>query len=189
MIIFDKIYTNPMKRLSLLAILGFLFTACNNNSLLIDSSSVGPLKQSTFIYELPELFAGDSLAARRNQGDSLVGEVEIYDAKGNMRMIVFPKDERDPKSTLSYLRIIDPKFTSKDGLGPSSTFGQFKNTHQVAGIDNAINAVVISFEDTPWYITIDKKELPENIRYDYASKIEVAQIPEEAKIKYFFYSW
>ncbi len=178
-----------MKRLFFFAISGFFLNACNNNSLLIDSSSVGPLKQTSFIHELPELFAGDSLVARRNQGDSLVGEVEIYDPKGNMRMIVFSKDERDPKSTLSYLRIMDPKYTTKDGLGVSSTFGQFKQSHEIAGIDNAINAVVVSFKDTPWYITIDKKELPENVRYDYSSKIEVAQIPEEAKIKYFFYTW
>lgn len=189
MIIFDKIYQNPMKRLFLFAILGLVLNACNNNNLLIDRSSAGPLQESSFIYELPELFAGDSLAARKNQGDSLIGEVEIYDPKGNVRMIVFPKDERDPKSTLSYLRIIDPKYTTKDGLGVSSTFGQFKQSHEIAGIDNAINAVVVSFKNVPWYITIDKKELPENIRYDYASKIEVAQIPEEAKIKYFFYTW
>ena len=178
-----------MKRLFLFALLSFVLNACNDSSLLIDSTSVGPLTQASHIYELPKLFAGDSLAARRIEGDSLIGEVELYDKQGNLRMIVFPTDENDPKSTLSYLRIIDPKFTTKDGLGAASTFGEFKDKHQVAGIDNAINAVVVSFKDMPWYITIDKKELPENIRYDYASKIEIAQIPQEAKIKYFFYTW
>ena len=82
-----------------------------------------------------------------------------------------------------------PKFTTKNGIGAGSTFGTPKNNHEVDGLDNAINAVVVSFKDTPWYVTIDKKELPENIRYDYASKIELAQIPDEAKIKYFFYTW
>ncbi|HBB49240.1 MAG TPA: hypothetical protein DCZ44_06370 [Flavobacteriaceae bacterium] len=189
MIIFDKIYQNPMNRLILVAILSFILNACSDNSFIINDTSVGPLTDNTHIYELPQLFKGDSLAARRIEGDSLIGEVELYDTNGNVRMIVFPKDETDPKSTLSYLRIIDPKFTTKDGLGVASTFGAFKSRCEVAGLDNAINAVVISFKDTPWYITIDKKELPENVRYNYASKIELAQIPDEAKIKYFFYSW
>ncbi|MGB1411319.1 MAG: hypothetical protein ACPG59_07220, partial [Flavobacteriaceae bacterium] len=98
-------------------------------------------------------------------------------------------DGDDPTSKIAYVRIVDPQFTTQSGIGPSSTFGQIKDLYQVEGIDNAINSVVISFKDAPWYITIDKKELPENIRYDFASKIEQAQIPGEAKIKYFIYSW
>ena len=178
-----------MKRLIPVAILSFILNACSDNSLLISDETVGPLSQTTSLHELQILFQTDSLAARRTTGDSLIGEVEIYDPQGNVRMIVFPQDETDPKSSLSYLRLIDPKFTTKDGLGTSSTFGAFKNRHEVSGIDNAINAVVVSFKDSPWYITIDKMELPENIRYDYASKIELAQIPDEAIIKYFFYTW
>lgn len=178
-----------MKRLYFHAILALIFSACNDNSLIIDDTSVGPLMQTTRVFELPQLFPGDSLAGRRIKGDSLTGEVELYDAQGKMRMIIFPKDETDPKSELSYARIIDPKFTTKNGIGAGSTFGTLKNNHEVDGLDNAINAVVVSFKDTPWYVTIDKKELPENIRYDYASKIELAQIPDEAKIKYFFYTW
>lgn len=178
-----------MTRLFLMAILSLILNACSDNSLLISDKTVGPLSQTTSLHELQKLFQTDSLAGRRTTGDSLIGEVEIYDPQGKMRMIVFPQDETNPKSRLSYLRLIDPKFTTKDGLGASSTFGDFKNRHQVSGIDNAINAVVVSFKDSPWYITIDKMELPENIRYDYASKIELAQIPEEAKIKYFFYTW
>lgn len=178
-----------MKRLILVAILSLILNACSDNSFTINDTSVGPLSQSTHLYELTQLFKGDSLAARRIEGDSLIGEVEVFDPSGNVRMIIFPNDENDPKSTLSYLRIIDPKFTTKDGLGAASTFGAFKNKYEVDGLDNAINAVVVSFKDAPWYITIDKKELPENVRYDYARKIELAQIPNEAKIKYFFYSW
>ncbi len=178
-----------MKRLFFIANLALVFWACEDNSMMIDDTSVGPLRHSSRIFELPDLFPGDSLAGRRKQGDSLIGEVELYDANGKLRMIIFPEDETDPKSELSYARIIDPKFTTKNGLGVASTFGALKKNHEVNSLDNAINAVVVSFKDTPWYVTIDKKELPENIRYDYASKIELAQIPDEAKIKYFFYTW
>ena len=177
-----------MKRLYFPVILALVFSACNDNAMIIDDTSVGPLMETTRVFELAKLFPGDSLAGRRIEGDSLIGEVELYDAEGKIRLIIFPKDETDPKSELSYARIIDPKFTTKNGIG-ASTFGALKNQYEVDGLDNAINAVVVSFKDTPWYVTIDKKELPENIRYDYASKIELAQIPDEAKIKYFFYTW
>jgi hypothetical protein len=178
-----------MKRLYFPVILALVFNACNDNAMIIDDTSVGPLMETTRVFELAKLFPGDSLAGRRIEGDSLIGEVELYDAEGKIRLIIFPKDETDPKSELSYARIIDPKFTTKNGIGAASTFGALKNQYEVDGLDNAINAVVVSFKDKPWYVTIDKKELPENIRYDYASKIELAQIPDEAKIKYFFYTW
>ena len=178
-----------MKRLYFPVILALVFSACNDNAMIIDDTSVGPLIETTRVFELAKLFPGDSLAGRRIEGDSLIGEVELYDAEGKIRLIIFPKDETDPKSELSYARIIDPKFTTKNGIGAASTFGALKNQYEVDGLNNAINAVVVSFKDTPWYVTIDKKELPENIRYDYASKIELAQIPDEAKIKYFFYTW
>jgi len=178
-----------MKRLYFPVILALVFSACTDDAMIIDDTSVGPLMETTRVFELAKLFPGDSLAGRRIEGDSLIGEVELYDAEGKIRLIIFPKDETDPKSELSYARIIDPKFTTKNGIGAASTFGALKNQYEVDGLDNAINAVVVSFKDTPWYVTIDKKELPENIRYDYASKIELAQIPDEAKIKYFFYTW
>ena len=178
-----------MKRLYFPVILALVFSSCNDNAMIIDDTSVGPLMETTRVFELAKLFPGDSLAGRRIEGDSLIGEVELYDAEGKIRLIIFPKDETDPKSELSYARIIDPKFTTKNGIGAASTFGALKNQYEVDGLDNAINAVVVSFKDTPWYVTIDKKELPENIRYDYARKIELAQIPDEAKIKYFFYTW
>ncbi len=178
-----------MKRIYFPVILALVFSACNDNAMIIDDTSVGPLIETTRVFELAKLFPGDSLAGRRIEGDSLIGEVELYDAEGKIRLIIFPKDETDPKSELSYARIIDPKFTTKNGIGAASTFGALKNQYEVDGLNNAINAVVVSFKDTPWYVTIDKKELPENIRYDYASKIELAQIPDEAKIKYFFYTW
>ena len=178
-----------MKPLFALAILGLLFNACSDATLRIDNHAVGPISSATSLAEVAALFPNDSLAGRRNTQDSLVGEVELYDAQGTLRMIIFPKDENDPKSTISFLRIVDPQFTTKEGLGVASSFGDLKKVLEITGVDNAINAVVVYFKDTPWYVSIDKKELPENIRYDYERNIEQAQIPEDAKIKYFFYAW
>jgi hypothetical protein len=37
--------------------------------------------------------------------------------------------------------------------------------------------------------TIDKKELPANLRFDVKANIDPIQIPEKAKIKYFMLHW
>jgi len=38
------------------------------------------------------------------------------------------------------------------------------------------------------YFTIDKEELPENLRFS-TSDIEAVQIPDDAKIKYLMLGW
>ena len=39
------------------------------------------------------------------------------------------------------------------------------------------------------FFTIDKKELPSELRFDMSKKIEVTNIPDSAKIKYFMVGW
>jgi hypothetical protein len=39
------------------------------------------------------------------------------------------------------------------------------------------------------YVTIDKKELPAELRYDTQARIQASQIPDDAKIKYFMIDW
>ena len=191
MIIFVPVkfhHNTPMNRIIPLLALTLIF-ACQNTTWTITKNGVGPIISGTTLDELAVLFPSDSLVAAKGKGDALIGDVEIFNSQGKLKLVVAADDGDDPTSKIAYVRIVDPQFTTQSGIGPSSTFGQIKDLYQVEGIDNAINSVVISFKDAPWHITIDKTELPENIRYDFASKIELAQIPGEAKIKYFIYSW
>ena len=48
---------------------------------------------------------------------------------------------------------------------------------------------MIFLEDNDLFINIDKNELPENFRYNPNLVIDVTNIPDEAKIKYFMLSW
>ena len=41
----------------------------------------------------------------------------------------------------------------------------------------------------PLYITIDKQELPSELRYDTQSRILASQIPDNARFKYFMINW
>ena len=56
-------------------------------------------------------------------------------------------------------------------------------------IETTIFTVVIFLEESDIFINIDKKELPENFRYNPNLVIDITNIPDEAKIKYFMLSW
>ena len=49
--------------------------------------------------------------------------------------------------------------------------------------------VVIFINDSNFFFTIDKNELPSELRFDMSKKIEAIQIPVHSKIKYFMIGW
>ena len=51
-----------------------------------------------------------------------------------------------------------------------------------------LRSIVIFPKASNLYFTIDKEELPENLRFS-MSDIEAVQIPDEAKIKYLMVGW
>ena len=64
-----------------------------------------------------------------------------------------------------------------------------KENYEIANIETTLSTVVIFLKDSDIFINIDKKELPENFRYNPNLVIDVTNIPDEAKIKYFMLSW
>ncbi len=51
-----------------------------------------------------------------------------------------------------------------------------------------MSSVIVSLNETKTYVIIDKKELPESLRYT-SNNIEITQIPEEATFKFFMLEW
>ena len=56
-------------------------------------------------------------------------------------------------------------------------------------MQTSFDAVVIFLKDSDVFVTIDKKQLPENLRYDPSITIDATQIPDNATFKYFMASW
>ena len=77
----------------------------------------------------------------------------------------------------------------RKGLNPESTFADIKNNYTISGIQNTLSNVVISVDDINGFFTIDKKELPSELRLDMNKKIDALNIPDTAKIKYFMIGW
>jgi hypothetical protein len=83
---------------------------------------------------------------------------------------------------------MDERFKNKDGLNKLSTFGDL-NKYPISGIQNTLRSLIISVDEINAYFTLNKSELPEEMRYNMNQKIEAISIPETAKIKDFYLQW
>ncbi len=182
-----------MKKTMFLALIaGILMGSCaKENDFTISNGMIGKLTKDIQMKQLDSLYAQDSIV-KLNAIENAIGtqgEVEIYNKEGKKLLLISPADERDPNSFISYIQVFDERFQTDKGLNTKSTFGDVKAKYEILNVENAINSVVVFLKDSDIYLTIDKKLLPENIRYDYSSKIEVSQIPNEATFKYFMIGW
>ncbi|MDC7996056.1 hypothetical protein [Altibacter sp. HG106] len=176
-----------------LVAMAFVFIQCGDEAdpFLIQKDAVGPLAKNTAMKKVDSIFANDSIVKLNPNENALgtQGEVEVYDTDGTKLLLLSPEDENDPSAHITNIQIFDSRYKTEKGLNIKSTFGDLKANYEIAGIENAINSVVVFLKDSNIYVTIDKKQLPENIRYDYQAKIEQSQIPNEATFKYFMVGW
>ena len=176
-----------------LCFLAIAFTSCKKeiNPYLISKSSIGLLTDSTQVKDIKSIYANDSIV-KRFGGDEFTGrinDIEIYDKTGNQLLVLTPKQALDSTATISTIKVVDPRFKTEKGLNPSSTFSDIKNNYTISSIQNTLRNVVVFVNDINGFFTIDKKELPAELRFDMNKKIEAINIPDTAKIKYFMIGW
>ena len=177
----------------ILAICLLLATSCKNepNPFLIEKNHIGLLTDSTQVRELDAVFPNDSVV-RYIAGDEFTGSVntiEIFEKTGKKLLDLSPEEALDSTSVISSVRIIDERYKTEKEISTLSTFGDIQNAYKISKIDNLINAIVVSVNEINASFTIDKKELPASLRFDMDMDIDALQIPEKAKVKYFFVHW
>ncbi|MGY5848908.1 hypothetical protein [Salegentibacter sp. F14] len=162
-----------------------------DNPFLITANQVGPLKKDLRINQLDSIFPNDSIITQTSGGQQLrsTDEIKIFEKGGNPLLILEPLQEFDSTSTIGYIRVLDPRYKTKAGINTKSTFKDIVENYNISRIENTLNAAVVFLDEINAYITIDKQELPSNLRYDTDSRIRASQIPDEAKIKYFMIYW
>ncbi len=182
-----------MKKLSILFITALLAISCGKDSdpFLIKNDRVGKLTKEVKINQLDSVFKNDSIVRNTtgNEFSNTTHDIEIYDKKGSPLLVLEPIQQFDSTSTVGYIQILDSRYQTKKGLNLKSTFGDVVKNYKISRIENTINSAVVFIDDLNLYLTIDKKELPANLRYDSDTKINANQIPDSAKIKYFMISW
>ena len=177
----------------MLALIVSLCSSCEKETdpFLITKQNIGFLTDSTQVKDLKSIFQNDSIY-RYIGGDEFTGnknDIEIYEKGGNPLMVLSPSQALDSTSTIRNIKVIDARYKTSSGLHANITFKDIKDHHKISGIQNTLRNVIVSVDEINAYFTIDKNELPANMRFDMNLKIEAIQIPEEAKIKDFFLYW
>jgi hypothetical protein len=182
-----------IKKIFLTGLVIFLFVQCakERNPFLISNKAVGDLTIGMKIKQVDSIFAMDSivrLSPRQNQSSSF-GELEIYEKSGKKLLLISPENNYDPDALIENFQFFDDRYKTVKGLNINSTFKDIKENYEIANIETTLSTVLIFLKDSDLFINIDKKELPENFRYNPNLVIDVTNIPNEAKIKYFMLSW
>ncbi len=177
--------------LSLLVSIAFVQCKKDKDPFMIGNGEIGNLSKSVQMRMLDSIFANDSIVKIDAPKDAIdtQGEVEIYDKEGNKLMLITPEIETDPDSKISYIQLFDARYKTEKGLTTASTFKDIKANYTIENVQTTINAVVVFLKDSDIYVTIDKMNLPEEIRYNLETNVDAAQIPDTAPLKYFMIGW
>lgn len=178
----------------LTVILWSCLSSCNNqpDHFLITKSSIGMLTDSTEVRALQSVFVNDSISSSIG-GDEFIGNtntIYVYDKMTkNVLLELSPSQSLDSLSTIRTVRIMDERYQNKLGLNKNTTFKTIKSAYTISNIQNTLRHLIVSVNDINAYFTLNKNELPEEMRYDMDLKFEVIQIPDDAKISDFYIQW
>ena len=172
-----------------------LIQSCGNN-IKVDPYTIGPrhiglLSDSTQVKDLEVIFKNDSVAQNESELGTIriVNSINVYTKSGDHLLTLSPRKIQDSTSTISTVKIEDGLYKTAEGISINSTYGELSKTYKISKIDNLIKTVVVSVDEIDASFTIDKEELPANMRFDMSLNIDPIQIPDEAKIKYFMLHW
>ena len=177
----------------IITIIALLLTSCTQSVdvNLIAKQNIGLLSDSTQVKDLSTIFPNDSIAKfiGSNQFTGANTNIEIFDKNGSKLLTLTPKQSSDSTSIIKSIEIHSERFKTAKGLNTKSTFKTIKDNYKISSIQNTIRNVVVTVNEINAFFTIDKNELPAELRFDMNLKIEALQIPAEAKIKGFFMQW
>ena len=156
---------------------------------LITGSQVGKLMRTSSVSDLESIYTNDSIVRDTLQSNllSTSNTIKIYEKGGQQLLTITANRDSIPK--VGIIRILDPRFTTEEGIGLQSTFKEIKDKYVIKKIVTSLNNVIIFIENSDVYFTIDKEELPASLRYDTSIEIEEVQIPDDSKIKYLMVGW
>lgn len=178
---------NILSSIILILIIVSCSTDKSQDPFMVKKHGVGLINDSTQVKDLKDIFANDSISSYK-EDDHFTGSINtinIFEKGGNQLMIIRPTEALDSTATISSIQLIDPRYKTEKNISNISTFKDIKDAYKINTISNLINSIVISVNSIDATFTIDKKELPGNMRYDLDMKIDPIQIPDGAKVKYF----
>lgn len=180
-----------MKKITMLALAAITLVTvqCSkapSSDFLITPTSFGKLTKEHTANDLETIFANDSLVKGNElQYNARQQKQYMYEKGGKPLFSVSISND----TIINNIQVLDPRYKTESGVGLGSTFKDIKDNYSISKVITSMNNVVLFIKDSDVYFTIDKKELPANLRYDVTAKIEAIQIPDAAKIKYMMIGW
>lgn len=175
-----------------LSFIALVAVSCSKspNKFSIGNKNIGLLTDSTQVKDLETIFSLDSVVNNKaNKFSNGTSNIDVFEKGGKHLLTLSPKSVLDSTSTIESVKVFDDRFKTSNGITTTSTFGDIKTKMTIKKIENTIRNVVVFIENSSVYFTIDKKELPSEFQFDLSKKIEVNNIPDTAKIKYFMVGW
>lgn len=181
------------KSMYYLITLSFLIIGCKKETdpFLVSKQSIGLLTDSTQVKDLDLIYPNDSIVkpTEDNGFSSNENEIEIFEKGGKKLLVLELNKTQDSTAVISSVQIMDPRYKTEKNISTLSTFKDINDNYKISKITNLINSVVVFVDEIDASFTIDKKELPSDLRFDMSLTIEKIQIPDKAKMKYFFVYW
>ena len=181
------------KTLYCLITLSLLIIGCKKevDSFLVNKQNIGLLTDSTQVKDLDLIFPNDSIvkSTEDNGFSSNENEIEIFEKGGKKLLVLELNKTQDSTAVISSIQIMDSRYKTDKNITTLSSFKDINDNYKISKISNLINSIVVFVDEINASFTIDKKELPSDLRFDMSLTIEKIQIPDKAKIKYFFVYW
>jgi len=182
-----------MKKIILIAFASISFIQCSKKEdpFLIQKDSIGILQKNYTIKQIDSVFANDSIV-KHVAGDEFTGnssDIKVYEKGGVHLLSLSPSESLDKNAKINIVTIHDTRYKTDKDVSLTSTFKDFKTHYEVLKIDRILNNINIEFKNQDFYITIAIDELPSAYKFDYTRTIDVASIPDTAKIKSMRLDW
>ena len=171
--------------------IGLTIIGCTsqNDPFSISEVRVGKFHKADAIKDLYTIYANDSIVGDSTAiANGLVGSrISIFEKGGAPLLHLNPI--QDSISVIGSVRVLDKRFKTDKGISLESTFKEVSNAYTIDNIQTTFSSVIVSFKGSEVYVTIDRKALPEDLRYGTIEKLDPIQIPDEAPIKNLMISW
>ncbi|GGG04806.1 hypothetical protein GCM10011344_01460 [Dokdonia pacifica] len=168
-----------------LLILTLCITSCTekDTTFSVTNEAVGAITKATKTSDLDALFKGPNDSLVKTASANYV----LYEKGGNKLMKLSPK--KNDNDIIDHIQFFDDRYTTENGISLKSTFEDIKNAYTIKKISNMIDFIIVFVEESEVYFIIDKKHLSSEVRFSTSSKLEPVQVPGEAPIKHFMFTW
>ncbi|NAS32414.1 hypothetical protein GTQ40_15625 [Flavobacteriaceae bacterium R38] len=168
-----------------------ILTSCakKQDPFAISKGQVGKLSRDTAIEQLDSIYKEDSLVIIKGNSNfrySRTDQYAVYEKGGEHLLTIDSSTDSIP--LVENIQVFDNRFKTAKGISLASTFKDISSQYKISKIERVLGNVVVFINEIDVYVTIDKGELPPDLRFN-NNKIEAVNIPDDAKIKYFMIGW